>query len=79
MAGGRTTEAVAQAHQLSLTSLRTLCGRLWGQREEREPGSPAAMPPPPIAHARHLLSQNRIFWSLWPLMMTWSPHTTSLQ
>lgn len=36
-------------------------------------------PPPPTACTYHLLSQNRIFWSLWPLMMMWSPHTTSLQ
>lgn len=43
------------------------------------PALPQSSPSPPPACACHLLSQNRIFWSLWPLMMIWSPHTTSLQ
>ena len=53
-------------------------GTLHGQKEDENEG--ALSPPPlPTACTYHLLSQNRIFWSLWPLMMMWSPHTTSLQ
>lgn len=49
-----------------------------GQKEDENEG--ALSPPlPPTACTYHLLSQKRIFWSLWPLMMMWSPHTTSLQ